>query len=128
MWQAPAAALMQVWILTPSGPVSPGTATVSAPLRRSRTAPDFIGMTQPMQMPIRQPLGMRTPAPSAASRIGVEPSASTSRPSAKVTVPPLCPSPSATRRAGRNRSVVSERPRSAWCFSSASSRPAGPQA
>ena len=41
-----------------------------------------------MQMPIRQPLGMRTPAPSAASRIGVAPSASTSRPSAKVTVPP----------------------------------------
>ena len=30
-----------------------------------------------MQMPIRQPLGMRTPAPSAASRIGVAPSAST---------------------------------------------------
>ena len=37
-------------------------------------------MTQPMQMPIRQPLGIRTPALSAASRIGVAPSASTSRP------------------------------------------------
>ena len=41
MVQAPAAALMQVWMGTPSGPVSPGTATVIAPLRRSRTAPSL---------------------------------------------------------------------------------------
>ena len=33
--------------------------------------------TQPKQMPIRHPLGMRTPASSPASRIGVPPSAST---------------------------------------------------
>ena len=38
------------WIGTPVAPVSPGTATVIAPLRRSRTAPDFMGMTQPMQL------------------------------------------------------------------------------
>ena len=54
-----------------------GDAVVSSPLRRSRTAPSRSGSTQPKQMPIRQPLGIRTPASSAASRIGVAPSAST---------------------------------------------------
>ena len=120
----PAAALMHVWMGTPPGPVSPGTAVVSAPLRRSRTAPSLSGITQPMQMPIRHPLGMRTPALSATSRIGEAPSASTSRPSAKVSVPP---SPATTVR-GRNRSTWSVRPRASWCSSSASRRPTGPQA
>ena len=76
MEHGPAAALMQVWIFTPS----PGTAVVSAPLRRSRTAPDSSGTTQPKQMPIRQPEGMSTPAASPASSSGVAPSASTTVP------------------------------------------------
>src|SRR5690606_12961885 len=66
-WQAPAAELMQVWILMPPGSVSPGTAVVTAPSRRSRTEPSLSGRTQPMQMPIRHPLGISTPASSAAS-------------------------------------------------------------
>ena len=42
----PAAALMQVWTRTPPGSVSPGTAVVRSPLRRSRTAPLSSGVTQ----------------------------------------------------------------------------------
>ena len=68
MWQGPAAALMQVCTFT--SPLSPGTAVVMAPLRRSRTLPSRSGMTQPMQMPMRHPLGINMPAASAASRIG----------------------------------------------------------
>ena len=44
-WQSPAAAWIQVWILM-AGP-SPGTAVVTAPVRRSRTLPSFNGSTQP---------------------------------------------------------------------------------
>ena len=104
MWHGPAAALMQVCTLM--SPVSPGTAVVIAPLRRSRTLPSRSGMTQPMQMPIRQPLGISIPASSAASRMGVAPSRSSVVPELKVTVPP---SPGSTR-AVRNCSVVRLRP------------------
>ena len=83
-----------------------------------------IGSTQPMQMPMRHPLGIRTPAASAASRIGVAPSSSSVVPLAKATVPP---SPGSTR-AVRNCSVTSSRPAASWWASRASSSPAGPHA
>ena len=47
MSQGPAAALMQVWMRTPPVSDSPGVTVVSAPLRRSRTAPSRSGRTQP---------------------------------------------------------------------------------
>ena len=50
---------------------------MTSPLRRSRTAPWRSGTTQPKQMPIRQPEGIRTPAASPASSSGVAPSDST---------------------------------------------------
>ena len=77
-------------------------------------------------MPIRQPLGISTPASSAASRIGrgavgLDVGAGWS----KVTVPP---SP-ATTRVGPEPLGEQRRGRAAaWCSSRASSRPAGPQA
>ena len=63
MSHVPAAADTQVWMRTPS----PGAAVVMSPLRRSRTAPCRSGATQPKQMPIRHPDGIRTPAASPAS-------------------------------------------------------------
>ena len=89
-------------------PVSPGMAVVMAPLRRSRTEPSFSGRTQPMQMPMRQPLGIRTPASSAASRIGVAPSGSTSVPD--FGEGDACRPRRAPTRAVRNCSVTSSRP------------------
>ena len=107
-------------------PPSPGAAVVISPLRRSRTAPSRSGSTQPKQMPIRHPLGIRTPASSAASRIGVAPSASTAVPlPVKVTVPP---SPAATRGGAELLGEQRQAGGSSWCASSASSSPAGPQA
>ena len=72
MSQVPAAADTQVWMRTPS----PGAAVVMSPLRRSRTAPCRSGATQPKQMPIRQPDGIRTPAASPASSSVWSPGAS----------------------------------------------------
>src|SRR5690606_22975289 len=125
--QAPAAAEMQVWMGTPSGPVSPGTAVVRAPLRRSRTAPERRGTTQPKHTPIRHPLGIRTPASSPASSRERAPSVSTvvsAPPAENRTVPP---SPG-TIVVGRNCSVLSGSPAAAWWSVSASSSPPGPQA
>ena len=65
----PAAAEMQVCTRT----LSPSTAVVIEPSRRSRTAPSVIGSTQLKQMPIRQPDGISTPAASPASSSGVLP-------------------------------------------------------
>ena len=98
--QSPAAALTQVWIITGS-PV----AVVTSPLRRSRTDPSRIGRTQPKQMPMRHPDGMRTPAASAASRMGVLPPASTTVSAEEnVTVPPSPASTYATRNCSTFRS------------------------
>src|SRR5699024_9890615 len=106
--QVPATAEMQVCTFTGG---SSGVVVVRSPLRRSRTAPSVIGRTQPKQMPIRQPLGIRTPASSAASRIVVPPSSSrsfVSEPTRREAVPP---SP-ASITVGRKRSMwsISVRP------------------
>ncbi len=107
--------------------LSPGSATVSCPSRRSRTAPSRSGSTQLKQMPIRQPDGISTPAASPESSNGSEPSVSTTVPDRlNVTVPP----PPPVSSTGRKRSVRSRCPlsSSAQCVSRSSSISFGPQA
>ena len=98
MSQAPAAALMQVWMRTPS----PGAAVVTTPKHKTQTTTTHNNKTQPKQKPNQHPQDMSSPACSAAARIGVAPSTSSVRPDLpKLTVPP---SP-VTRTRGRKRSV-----------------------
>ena len=125
MVQGPAAAEMQVWM----GMVSPGSAVVIWPSRRSRTAPSRRLSTQLKQMPIRQPDGISTPgaprrSPAAARRRRTRrPSASGRR------------SPCRRRRRRRSRWAGSARcaagrpgPSSAQWVSRSSSISFGPQA
>lgn len=79
--QSPEAADTQVWTRVPG--------SCRWPVRRSRTWPSTRSTTHDWQMPIRQPKGSCTPAPSPASINDVAASAATLLPlRANVTVPP----------------------------------------